>query len=86
MHSRTLTKHYAIDPVTPVSTIGAGDNLNAGILYGLIKYRIRRDDLDHLTEHDWDQIIRCGLAFSADTCLSADNYISREFAQQVLRG
>lgn len=84
LHSRTLTKQYAIDPVTPVSTIGAGDNLNAGILYGLIKYRIRRDDLDHLTEHDWDQIIRCGLAFSADTCLSADNYISREFAQQVL--
>ena len=86
LHSRTLTKHYVIDPVTPVSTIGAGDNLNAGILYGLIKYRIRRDDLDHLTEHDWDQIIRCGLDFSADTCLSADNYISREFAQQVLRG
>ena len=86
LHSRTLTKHYAIDPVTPVSTIGAGDNLNAGILYGLIKYRIRRDDLDHLTEHDWDQIIRCGLAFSAETCLSADNYISREFAQQVQRG
>ena len=86
LHSRTLTKHYAIDPVTPVSTIGAGDNLNAGILYGLIKYRIRRDDLDHLTEHDWDQIIHCGLAFSADTCLSADNYISREFAQQVQRG
>ena len=86
LHSRTLTQHYVIDPVTPVSTIGAGDNLNAGIFYGLIKYRIRRDDLDHLTEHDWDQIIRCGLAFSADICLSADNYISREFAQQVLRG
>ena len=86
LHSRTLTKHYTIDPVTPVSTIGAGDNLNAGILYGLIKYRIRRDDLDHLTEHDWNQIIRCGLAFSAETCLSADNYISREFAQQVQRG
>lgn len=86
LYSRTLTKHYAINPVTPVSTIGAGDNLNAGILYGLIKYRIRRDDLDHLTEHDWDQIIHCGLDFSADTCLSADNYISREFAQQVQRG
>ena len=85
LYSRTLTKHYPIEPVTPVSTIGAGDNLNAGILYGLIKYRIRRDDLDHLTEHDWDQIIRCGLAFSADTCLSADNYISREFAETLDR-
>ncbi len=83
LHSRTLTKHYPIEPVIPVSTIGAGDNLNAGILYGLIKYRIRRDDLNHLTERDWDDIIRCGLDFSAETCLRADNYISREFAERV---
>lgn len=83
LHSRTLTKRYAIEPVIPVSTIGAGDNLNAGILYGLIKYRIRRNDLDHLTERDWDDIIRCGLAFSAETCKHTDNYISREFAASV---
>ena len=83
LYSRSLTKRYPIEPVIPVSTIGAGDNLNAGILYGLIKYRIRRDDLDHLTERDWDDIIRCGLDFSADTCRQADNYISREFAAKV---
>ena len=83
LYSRTLTKQYAIEPVTPVSTIGAGDNLNAGILYGLIKYRVRRDDLDQLTEHDWDDIIRCGLEFAAETCLQTDNYISREFASRM---
>ena len=86
LYSRTLTKRYPIEPVIPVSTIGAGDNLNAGILYGLIKYRIRRDDLEHLSERDWDDIIRCGLDFSADTCRQADNYISREFAESVLKG
>lgn len=85
IYSRTLTKRYSIEPVIPVSTIGAGDNLNAGILYGLIKYRIRRDDLDYLTEHDWDNIIRCGLEFSADTCRQADNYISHEFATLQMR-
>ena len=83
LYSRTLTKQYSIEPVTPVSTIGAGDNLNAGILYGLIKYRVRRDDLDQLSEHDWDDIIRCGLEFAAETCLQADNYISREFASRM---
>ena len=85
LYSRTLTKHYPIEPVTPVSTIGAGDNLNAGILYGLIKYRIRRNDLDSLSERDWDDIIRCGLQFSAETCLHTDNYISREFAAEMTR-
>ena len=86
LYSRTLTKQYPIEPITPVSTIGAGDNLNAGILYGLIKQRIRRDDLDHLTERDWDDIIRCGLQFSAETCRHTDNYISRTFAEKVMNG
>ena len=84
LYSKTLTKCYPIEPITPVSTIGAGDNLNAGILYGLIKYRVRRDDLAHLTERDWDSIIRCGLQFSAETCRHTDNYISREFVAQMV--
>ena len=86
IHSRSLTKRYPIEPITPVSTIGAGDNLNAGILFGLIKYRIRRDDLDQLSEQDWDDIIRCGLQFSAETCRHTDNYISRTFAEKVMNG
>lgn len=80
LHSTSLAKRYPIEPIIPVSTIGAGDNLNAGILYGIIRNRIRRDDLDSLTERDWDDIIRCGLLFSADTCSHTDNYVSREFA------
>ena len=83
LHSHTLTKHYPVEPIRTVSTIGAGDNLNAGILYALIKYRIRRDDLDHLSEHDWDNIIHCGLQFSTCTCQHTDNYITREFATQM---
>ena len=83
LYSRELTKSYSIEPITPVSTIGAGDNLNAGILYGLIKYRIRREDLAHLSERDWDDIIRCGLQFSAETCRHTDNYISRAFAEEM---
>lgn len=86
LYSKALTKRYPIEAITPVSTIGAGDNLNAGILYGLIKYRVRRDDLAHLTEHEWDNIIRCGLQFSAETCRHTDNYISREFAAQMVNG
>ncbi|MBR5846465.1 MAG: carbohydrate kinase [Bacteroidaceae bacterium] len=84
LYSRTLAKQYPIEPIVPVSTIGAGDNLNAGILYGLIKYRIRRDDLAHLTERDWDEVIRCGLRFSAETCRHTDNYVSREFAAAIV--
>lgn len=84
LHTNTVTKHYPIEPITPVSTIGAGDNLNAGILYGIVNNRIHREDLDNLTESDWDNVIRCGLAFSANTCSHTDNYISRDFAARFL--
>ncbi len=83
LYSRTLTKCYPIEPIIPVSTIGAGDNLNAGILYGLIKHRIHRDDLDNLSERDWDNIICCGLQFAAESCRQPDNYVSREFAAKL---
>ena len=83
LHSQALSKRYSIEPIIPVSTIGAGDNLNAGILYGIIKNHIRRDDLGYLSERDWDEIIRCGIAFSAETCMHTDNYISKEFARKM---
>lgn len=82
---RSRTKHVCKDyPVTPlkaVSTIGAGDNFNAGVVYGLLKYRVRRADLAELTEADWDAIIRCGMDFSADVCKSVSNSVSKEFAE-----
>lgn len=75
----TFSKHYPALPVEVVSTIGAGDSFNAGIIWGLLRARIRRDDLDTLTEHDWDDIISCGMAFSADTCASTENYVHEGF-------
>jgi fructokinase len=65
-----------------VSTIGAGDNFNAGFVYGLIKNDITREDIDcGLTEEQWDKLVDCGLRFSANVCANMDNYISKEFGQ-----
>ena len=83
LRTRTLTKDYQPAPMQTVSTIGAGDNFNAGLVYGLLKNRIRRADLDELTESDWDKIIASGMAFSREVCASLDNYISKEFAASL---
>ncbi|MBO4589684.1 MAG: carbohydrate kinase [Bacteroidaceae bacterium] len=79
LHTGGLSKHYASPALTPVSTIGAGDSFNAGVIYSLLTNRIRREDLDSLDEGDWDGIVRCAQAFSANTCLSIENYVSRDF-------
>lgn len=72
-------KSYPVKKTETVSTVGAGDNFNAGVIYGLIRGRVRRSDLDGLTEADWDEIIRCGMAFSADVCASVENSVSADF-------
>ena len=73
-------RHFATTPVTPVSTIGAGDSFNAGVLFGLLKHDITLDRLYTLTPDEWAPIIQYGMEFSAAVCLSMDNYIDPDFA------
>ena len=81
LRTKHVCKDYPVTPLKAVSTIGAGDNFNAGVVYGLLKYRVRRADLAKLTEADWDAITRCGMDFSADVCKSVSNSVSKEFAE-----
>jgi fructokinase len=72
-------KTYNIPPITPVSTIGAGDNFNAGFIYGLSSAQFQANRLENLLPGDMDRFIGCGLAFASETCLSAENYIKGNF-------
>lgn len=75
-------KSYPAKLVKPVSTVGAGDNFNAGVIYGLIKYGIGHDDLKNgrVPLELWDKVINCGTEFSSFVCTSLENYISKDFA------
>ena len=75
-----LKKQYPIDKMDTVSTIGAGDNFNAGFLYGMLTNGITRSQLtEGLSEEQWDSIVEQGKAFSAEVCRSLYNYVSPEF-------
>jgi fructokinase len=75
-----FSKSYGVPPTDTVSTIGAGDNFNAGFIYGLIRNGITRGDIERgLTETQWDEVIGCAQEFSADCCKSIFNYVSKEF-------
>jgi len=73
---------FSSRPIVPVSTIGAGDNFNAGILYGFVRDDIRRERLDNLTREDWSRLIEYGIDFGSEACMSTSNYISTDFAQR----
>ncbi len=78
----TVRKSFEVRKIDTVSTIGAGDNFNAGVIYGLIKYGVRRCDLASLDEQTWDKIIQCGKDLASDVCQSFNNSISKEFAEK----
>ena len=81
LRTGTISKEYSIPPLEAVSTIGAGDNFNAGIIFGLLKYNVRYEDLDTMDEATWDKIIQCGIEFAAEVCKSFNNSVSKEFAE-----
>jgi fructokinase len=74
---------FPVKRITPVSTIGAGDNFNAGLLTSIHHKNIRRDQLEHLDNNEWSEVIETAVAFATHVCLSYENYISTEFAKEM---
>lgn len=81
-----LKKQYTVEKTETVSTIGAGDNFNAGFVYGLIKYGITREMIQTgFSEAQWDQLIACAQKFSMNVCKSIDNSVDQAFGEQMSR-
>ena len=66
----------------PISTIGAGDTFNAGIIFGLIRQNVTLDNLNKLTLDEWAPILQYALNFSSQVCMSQENYLPEEIAAQ----
>lgn len=82
-----FSKQYPVLPTETVSTIGAGDNFNAGFIYGLIKNGITRQHIDQgLTESQWDALVSSALDFSAECCMDIYNYVSEEYGEKMRKG
>ena len=78
LKTSSIEKSYEVKALEPVSTIGAGDNFNAGIVYGLMKYGYVKSDINNLKEEDWDKLIALGTQFASEVCMTTDNYISKK--------
>ena len=82
LYTSRFKQHYDALAIEPQSTIGAGDNFNAGLIFGLLKEDVRLKDLADLTPDSWERIIRHGMALAGEVCQSYDNYISTDFASR----
>lgn len=83
IYSPEVSLEVEVPAIQPLSTIGAGDNFNAGIVYSLLKKKFHAPDLKYLSSSSWEEIVKNGIAFAADVCMQYDNYISQEFAYRI---
>ena len=81
LFTRDFIADYAVPAVDVVSSVGAGDNFNAGVVYGLLVSGVTRDELLSLSRDSWDKIVKCGIDFSAHACTLMDNYIEKSWAE-----
>jgi Sugar kinases, ribokinase family len=71
----SFSKTYPVKPQKIVSTIGAGDNFNAGIIYGIMQEEAIPDGLSVVEETKWSQWIDYGQKFAGKVCESMENYV-----------
>lgn len=75
---------YPVKKITPVSTIGAGDNFNAGLIASLYAMKASTLHLQDFRDKEWSEIVGNAVDFATEVCMSYDNYIGLAFASRYL--
>ena len=83
---------FPVEQIETVSTIGAGDNFNAGFVYSLISEGIRLQDLKdlgrdgrkHIDSGWWSRSLCIATSFSAAACRSTFNYVDEDFEPSAI--
>lgn len=92
LYTPSLELSFPVRSVETVSTIGAGDNFNAGFIYALRQLNIQRisneyptsnGKLQALSIEDWTGLIDTGQLFAQDVCRQFSNSISEELAVRI---
>lgn len=79
----TVRLELPVPQIHTVSTIGAGDNFNAGVLCYLYQKGITQADLEGLTADRWKELQGFAEGFAVEVCQSLENYISVEFGNRI---
>lgn len=82
VRTRSFSGKFPVKIIEPVSTIGAGDNFNAGMITSIYRSDIKKVQLEYLTEQEWSKVITTAVAFATHVCMSYENYISDNFASE----
>lgn len=86
VRTRSFSADYPVRNINPVSTIGAGDNFNAGLIRAVCDMNLDAGQVRSMGAESWKKVIDCGIDFATDVCLGYDNYISHKLASRYREG
>jgi fructokinase len=73
-----------VPEINTLSTIGAGDSFNAGLIFELIRLGITREKMNQVIDDNIiSKIISTAISFGSHVCTHYENYISEEFAGKL---
>ena len=81
IHSPGGMMEVAVPPVQTVSTVGAGDSFNAGLIYELFRKKKKPGDY---SMSEFSEMIKTAMSFGSHVCTHYDNYISEGFAEKMM--
>ena len=70
---------FPVQKVDAVSTIGAGDNFNAGFVYALCREKLGREEIRDMSPDAWKKLVPVAHGFSSNVCRSLFNYVDKEY-------
>ena len=82
--SEATNVFFEVPEIKVISSIGAGDNFNAGIIRSIVMHNLKKQNLKSLDKQSWDKIIPLGIEFASEVCKSYDNYIAKDFAMKYV--
>jgi fructokinase len=82
VRTKSFSGKFPVKNINPVSTIGAGDNFNAGMAAAIYNKGITKGDLTKMGEDQWKKVVGAGVDFATEVCLSYENYIGFAFANR----
>ena len=82
VRSKNYSGDFPVQKIKPVSTIGAGDNFNAGLITSFYTGNIKPSDIETMGKSGWEKVVATAVDFASNVCMSYDNYIDLEFASR----
>jgi fructokinase len=72
-----------VPSIKVVSTIGAGDAFNAGLLASIIEQKITIENLENLSEEQTIMMLKMAIDFASEVCASNSNYINKDLSSSA---